>query len=427
MRYILCALLTLSFIAPLGEASPRYIFLFIGDGLSEGQIEIFEHLARQDGRNTLFLRFPVHVSLENRTLGGAIPDSASAATSIACGVKVSQGVISQDSKGRPLKTIAEEFRERGWSVGIVTNVAVNDATPSAFYAHAASRRDYDTIARQIPQSGFDLFVGNGIATSGKTMKEAILESAQRTGYRVITRLSDLSALPTLALLPFTFAIDRKDDTLTLSRVTKRAIELLAGSEEFFLLVEGGRIDWCNHMNDAASSLAELEDFEGAIAEALLFLEHHSEETLVIVTADHGTGGMQKSTRQPLQKPFQTSSYERFLHQLETAPKDEKALLNLCSLTWGKDPSFFARDTVCRQVLQEFFFHQDEKNLWMQLTRRMNEEWGIAWTTTGHTGEYVPLFVWGEGAERFCEAQKNIDIARILKNLLEECVVQEEHF
>ncbi|MGQ9622784.1 MAG: alkaline phosphatase [Candidatus Caldatribacteriaceae bacterium] len=197
--------------------------------------------------------------------------------------------------------------------------------------------------------------------------------------------------------------------------------------EFFLLVEGGRIDWCNHMNDAASSLAELEDFEEAIVEALRFLKRHPKETLVIVIADHGTGGMQKSTKQPLQKPLQTSSYERFLHQLETAPKNENALLDLCSLTWGKDPSFFARDVVCCQLLQEFFFHQDGKTLWMQLARRMNEEWGISWTTTGHTGEDVPLFVWGEGAERFRKAQKNIDIAHILKNLLEECVVQEERF
>lgn len=431
MRYILWVFFLFLLLVSLGEAAPRHVILFIGDGLSQEQIKIFESLAHEEGKTTVFSRFPVHVSLENRTREGTIPDSASAATSIACGVKVPQGVVAQDAEGRSLKSIAQKLKERGWKVGIVTNVALNDATPAVFYAHAASRRNYDQIAWQLPKSGFDLFVGSGIATSQKTTRETILEFARKQGYRVMTKPSDFLALPpsspTIALLPFTFAIDQKDNALSLASATKKAIEFLADSEEFFLLVEGGRIDWCNHTNDAASSLIELEDLEGAIVEALQFFKNHPEETLIIVTADHGTGGMQRNPKRPLRKPFQTSSYERFLHTLQAIPRDEKALLELCSLTWGKPPSFFAEDKVYCQILRDFLAGKDEKALWIRLAHRASSEWGITWTTTGHTGEPVPLFAWGVKAELFSKAQKNTDIAPILEGLLEENVALEKCF
>ncbi len=406
MRYTLLLLCTLLFVLPV-YASPRYIFLFIGDGLGQEEINFYTAWTR----NSAFSTFSVHTLLGNRTSDGRIPDSAASATAIACGIKVREGVLAQDASGQPLKTIAQRAKEVGFRVGIITNVALNDATPAAFYAHASSRRNFDEIAWQLVQSGFDLFVGSGLAASTKEKQGDILRYARSRGYRVVRNPHEFLALkarlPVLALLPFTFAIDRKDH-LTLAHCVRKAIELLDNPLGFFLVIEGGRIDWCNHMNDTVSSLRELEDLDAAIREALSFGAKHPEETLVLVTADHETGGFQWSGELYSAVFAQKGSYERFFAELEATPFKEEALQTFLSSFWegGNAP-----DT--EKALGDFLTRKDRKRFWMLLARSLAEKVGISWTTVGHTATSVPLYAWGEKAALFASATENTDIARIL--------------
>lgn len=421
MRYILFVLfLILSWVVP-SEASPRYVFLFIGDGLGQEEIDLFIETAQRPA----FVEFPVHVLLKTHTQDGRVPDSAASATSIACGIKVREGILAQDDWGRPIKTIAEKAKERGYRVGIITNVALNDATPAAFYAHTDSRRRYDDIAWQMVQSGFDLFVGGGMVSSSKEEQDNVLNSARKRGYVVIRSFEEflaLKATPVIALLPFVFAIDRKTAHPTLAQCVRKAIELLSNSSGFFLIVEGGRIDWCNHMNDLLSSLQELEDFNAAIWEALLFGRKHSQETLILVTADHETGGLRWERTTQVVLPSQRGSYDFFFTELRSTPRKEEALWEFLTSFWeGQN-----EETVTR-ALRDFCVSGDEKALWISLARSIAEEIGVVWTTLGHTAASVPLYAWGKGADCFTSASDNTDIAQILGAIFTGKIVPEKVF
>ncbi|MBC7217363.1 MAG: alkaline phosphatase [Candidatus Caldatribacterium sp.] len=416
MRRVLLLLLFLTVFVLPAHALPRYIFLFIGDGLGQEEIDLYKASVPQAS----FSAFPVHVLLGNLTADGRIPDSAASATSIACGVKTKEGTLAQDASGRPAKSIAQEAKENGLRVGIITNVALNDATPAAFYAHASSRRNYDEIAQQLIESGFDLFVGSGIATSTREKREEILHHAQAKGYSITRDFQEFTSfkgpLPLLALLPFTFAIDRKETSPTLSQCVRKAIELLQGPRGFLLVIEGGRIDWCNHMNDIASSLKELEEFDAAIWEALSFGKKHPEETLVLVTADHETGGLRLKRKPSPVALRQKGSYERFFTELAAVPFEKETLRQFIS-------SFWEEESEIEEILANFLASKDEKTLWISLARLFAEKAGISWSTTGHAALLVPLYAWGEGALLFAGATENTDIARILR----EEVVSERVF
>lgn len=420
-RVLLAFFLILLWVIP-SSPSPRYVFLFIGDGLGQEQIDLCTEMTQ----HSFFSEFPVHVFLGTQTRDGTIPDSASSATSIACGIKVTEGVLAQDASGRPLETIAEKAKKKGFRVGIVTNVALNDATPAAFYAHTSSRKNYDDIAWQMVESGFDLFVGSGIVTTTRLRRDEILRYAAKQGYRIVTNFQEFLALekgrPVLALLPFTFAIDRTQAHPNLAQCVRKAIELLENPSGFFLIVEGGRIDWCNHMNDIVSSLKELEDFNAAICEALLFGQKYPQETLILVTADHETGGLRWERKKPFTMPSQKGSYDRFLTELRTLPQEEVTLRRFLVSFWGKE-----KGEAIEKALKDFLRTGEAKTLWISLARSFAEEAGISWSTLGHTAAFVPLYVWGEGASLFAGARENTDIAEILTEILLEKVVFEHVF
>lgn len=397
-------------------ALPRYVFLFIGDGLGREAITLYETIVPSSS----FSRFPVFTLLGNRTAEGKIPDSASSATSIACGVKVPEGFVAMDGAGRPLETIAEKAKKKGFSIGILTSVAINDATPAAFYAHAPSRKHTKDIAWQMVASGFDLFVGSGIITAKASERDELLHHAKKKGYRIVSDVAAflrLQETPAIVLLPFTFALDRKASSPTLALCVRKAIELLEPSSRFFLIVEGGRIDWCNHMNDTVASLKELEDFDAAIQEALSFVQKHPDETLILVTADHETGGLTWDRRTPFLLPFQRGSYDRFLSELRNLPKERTSLQAFIASFWEGENI----QGTERQVA-DFLRSQDAKALWIALSRSLAERRRISWTTTGHTAAPVPLYAWGKEAFRFAHAEDNTDIATILAEVLVEDVV-----
>lgn len=382
-------------------STPRFIFLFVGDGMGENDIRLLKAYQEWCSFNSAFSVLSYAGTVDTHSLG-EIPDSASSGTALACGVKTRNGMIGLDPSGKIIPSIAEIAKRKGFRIGIITNVAINDATPASFYAHRSSRRDYYGIARDMVESGFDLFVGWGIASPGDA-----LTLAKERGYTVVQNWDDFlshNVLPLIALLSFPFGIDRKEG-YTLKDALRRGIELLFNDQGFLFVVEGGKIDWCKHMNDVGSLFFELLDFDEAIGEALAFARQYPRETLILVTADHETGGLEMRTEvnfsRILNQPF---SYQVFLDKVAS----------------GNPPLELAQEMWHFEEISDFKIPTtgDPTKVFVALAQRFSQEVGISWETTGHTGKRVPVFLWGQPEPSY-HWQENADVFKVLWDFLEK--------
>lgn len=271
---------------------PKYVFYFIGDGMGVNHVEL------GGGDSLNFTQFPYKGTLTTHSANKKITDSAAAGTALSTGTKTSNGTLglSADHKTK-LKSIAYTAKETGRKVGIVSSVSIDHATPAAFYANAESRNMSYEIASQLPLSGFDLFAGAGFVKP-KELFQTLIDSMYTIvrGKNVVLDGSKIVWIQTIGKdvgeLPYA-ATKRQEDDLTLPIFTEKAIEFLAAdsSKGFFMMVEGGKIDWAAHANSAKNVRGEVQDFAQAIAHAIKFYEAHPEQTLIIVTADHETGGL----------------------------------------------------------------------------------------------------------------------------------------
>ncbi len=280
---------------PEPEPQLRYIFLLIGDGMSTPQIQAASDALAAVGREPLsFVDFPVCGYAHTNDVDGNVTDSAAAATAISSGSKTKSGYLGLDKNENRLTNFAEEFRDEGRKIGILTTVALDHATPAGFYAHVNSRRSYSLIADDLFASGFDFFAGGGFhdtpnadepaLENGYTLVHSPYDVTADTSARLIVS-SDL-IFGDYGVLP---AIDGGKRIGWLASCTSLAIDSLTQPSGFFMMVEGGRIDYFCHYNDAASFVAELLDFDQAVSAAIAFYNAHPYETLILVTGDHETG------------------------------------------------------------------------------------------------------------------------------------------
>ncbi|KHK03667.1 alkaline phosphatase [Desulfovibrio sp. TomC] len=295
--------------------APKYVFLFIGDGMAMPQRSAAEYfLAAKDGKSEPGIvkltmnKLPVQGMTTTYSLNSIITDSGAAGTALASGVKTYNGAISVDGAKKPVPTLAEKARDQGMKVGVVSSVSLDHATPACFYAHQTSRNNYYEIALDAAKSGFDYFGGGGFKDpAGKKSKTEgekpnALDVLKTAGYAVAdTRDAILAAKPGARLVALNpeldadkalpYALDGDTKGLTLAEYTTKGIELLDNPKGFFFMVEGGKIDWACHANDAAASIQDTVAFDAAVAEAVKFAEAHPKETLIVVTGDHECGGM----------------------------------------------------------------------------------------------------------------------------------------
>lgn len=296
----------------------KYVFLFIGDGMSYPQIQAtsdYLGALEQDpesdilsGPKTLTMQtFPVAGSATTFDSTSFCPDSASTATSIATGHKTYSGSINVDETGTvTYETIAEKLKaQKDYKIGVISSVNLNHATPAAFYAHQVSRNSYYDISKELLASNFDYFAGGALLspTGAEEDQEDIYSVAEAAGYNVVKTQADAEALTaedgksiviaeTLADSDsLSYANDRADDEWALADYVNKGIEVLDNENGFFMMVEGGKIDWACHANDAGSTVSDTMALDEAVAEAVEFYNEHPEETLIIVTGDHETGGL----------------------------------------------------------------------------------------------------------------------------------------
>lgn len=451
--------------------APKYIFMFIGDGMSFAQVnsaQIYEgnNIKGEVGLDLVnFTQFPIAGIATTQDSTSFAPDSASTATSLACGIKTHSGTIGLETDKTTVAPIITELlkKQKNMKIGVISNVTLNHATPAAYYAHAASRNNYYDIAMQMADSGFDFFGGGTInkATGADKDQKNAFAVLEEKGYEVADTKEEILALnnksgKAYALSPvlqdsgaMPYAIDTKEDDLQLADFVKKGIDVLDNKNGFFLMTESGKIDWAAHANDAKSVITDVLAFEDAIQVALDFAEKHPSETLIIVTGDHETGGMSIGyAATGYNTAFdildhQKMSYVAF-NELVSSMKEQESDLKFEDVmpvitenfglvapngideeSLGQDVNPLEMTESEYKKLQQGFEEsmKEEKSdsdeayllyggynpLSVTLTHIINNKAGIGWTSYAHTGVPVAVYAVGAGAEKFSGSYDNTDV------------------
>lgn len=285
----------------------RNIILFIGDGMGVSQVSA-SHFFKKGPVN--FDRFNRIGLIKTPSSSHKITDSAAGATAFSAGVKSYNGAIGVDSDSVPQPTVLEILSRKGFATGVIATSSITHATPASFYAHVKSRNMHQEIASQLVSSDVDFFAGGGL-NFFENGEDSVnyLDSLTQYGFEWDTATLKISQLQEDHKYGFLLAPDGMPKILDgrgdfLSEATRMAIEYLSQDPDgFFLMVEGSQIDWGGHVNDSRYLITELLDFDDAIGVGLDFAEV-DENTLVIVTADHETGGFTLSAQE--MQPSDTS-------------------------------------------------------------------------------------------------------------------------
>jgi alkaline phosphatase len=492
MKYIhsILAISAVSFLicisSPTGRADfqdehsgshPKFIFLFIGDGMATPQIHATEaylgFLAQNAGNRgsikvkTLAMTgFPVLGMQKSSARNSFITGSAAAGTALACGIKTNINIISMYPDARtPCTTLAESARAQGMKVGIVTSVSLDHATPAVFYAHTSSRMAYQEIDRQLLRSGFDYFAGGGFISMNDVEKQAAAN-----GFVYVDTRAEFDGLKPgsgkiIAVNPYLdhskaipYALNRLsadgpgedyEGSITLAEFTQKGIQLLNNDNGFFMMVEGGKIDWACHANDARAVIEDIIALDDAVKAALDFADRHPSETLIIVTGDHETGGLalgsagtayeahyKKMEAQKLAfDDFNSKILALYKNAHTPAPDDIDAdMWKIIMDYFGMDGSQLTPDSKDDlseyeiKQLEEAFdlamtginIHTEDENrllygtynpLSVTLTHLLNSKSGLGWTSYAHTALPVPVFAIGIGSNIFDGYYDNSDVAR----------------
>ncbi|CCO24723.1 alkaline phosphatase [Maridesulfovibrio hydrothermalis] len=446
----------------------KYIFLFIGDGMGfpqKGATEAFT------GEQLMMNTFPAQGMTTTYAADRFITGSAAAATSLASGQKTNIGMLGMDPGQNHVKSIAEMAKASGKKVGIVSSVSIDHATPAAFYAHVPTRGQYYDIDIALAESGFDFFGGGGLKDplnkkkNSRNFKGDALEVIKTAGYKVVTDKDEFLALKPAdgkviswnnwlqdsKALPY--AMDMGPEDITLPEFTGKAIEMLDNPEGFFLMVEGGKIDWACHANDAAAFIHNTISFDDSVKKAVEFAKKHPKETLIVVTGDHECGGLtlgfagtKYASHFNALKP-QDVSFQKFSDEVVKLWKKEHkngasfeffqpTITHFFGLEFDGDAKknpmvvkgyqlAMLKDAYARTMKGEKKFKDPELyNLYggydpltVSITHVLNNNAGLGWTSFKHTGVPVATSAMGVGSDSFNGYYDNVDVAYKLMSIM----------
>ena len=422
----------------------KYVFLFIGDGMSTPQRMIAEEFSIKLGKGKLEINhMPYHGTTRTASANSLVTDSAAAATAIACGVKTNNHKLGVGPDNQRLESVAEVAKKKGKKVGIITSVTINHATPGGFYAHQPNRNLYYKIGLDMIASNFDYFGGGGMAAANKKSDPAyrgdLYELAKKAGYKVVFGKEGFDSVTANdkkvwavgskgGALPYN--ISGSNGLPTLADFTRQGIQVLDNPNGFFMMVEGGAIDWAGHANVAAENLHEVLGFNKAVKVAMEFAKKHPNDTLIVVTGDHETGGMTMG--------FAGSGYnlwvERLTHQkmyvydfqaLVKAKQKKNPQLTFDEIkdditkNFGLTFTNDKKDPMCVNTNQLKTLQKGFKDGKMAraLSRVMSDKAGIGWTSGAHTALPVLTTSQGKNAEVFKGMIDNTDISNRLKPMM----------
>lgn len=459
---------------------PKYVFLFIGDGMSYPQIQATMDFYGKDAAGSVsevqkstnksdspksselsFTNFPIVGSAKTYDATSFAPDSASTATSILTGQKTHSGTINMDiTKTKKLTTIAEKLKkQKDYKIGVVTSVNLNHATPAATYAHQASRKNNYEIGQELVASNFEYFAGGALMEStgkGKD-KTSIYDLAKNAGYKVVTKQNDAEKLNNKTKKAIvvaekladadamSYSNDCKTGEWALKDYVKKGIEVLNNDKGFFMMVEGGKIDWACHANDAGSTISDTKALSDAVEEAVKFYKKHPKETLILVTGDHETGGLTIG--------FAGTDYDTYLDNLENQEISYAKFDSDYVSKYKENKTSFAdvlkdvqnlfglvtkeqKDKVDNEKLvltdyeynklkaayektmsnknsdrnqEEYILYGSYEPLTVTITHLLNNKSGISFSSYAHTGLPVPVYAKGIGQSDFNGYYDNTDI------------------
>ena len=449
---LLVALVSLSAIAEV-----KYVFYFIGDGMGVNQINVTEtYLAALKGKigiePILMSSFPVVGMVNTYSATNGVTDSAAGGTALASGHKTKNGAIGVlEDLQTPCTSIAQWAKNAGKAVGIATTVAITHATPASFYGHQPSRNMYYELGQDLCKSGFDFFAGSDFhRPNTKDGEPSLREQAKAAGYTILTggykeyekkgkKADKLIMLQSdyqnekLGSDHLPYALDQDKNDLTLEQICRAGINYLMSKQTdgFFFQLEGGMIDYACHRNDIGNAINEVLDMDKAIKVAYEFYQQHPDETIIVITADHETGGLVMGT----------GPYELHTDLLRFQHKSIDELKWMLGDQYKKNPKKF-NWTVVEKVLKEQMGFGAGITLNEKQQQRIQHRWEaienaiaennkvqdrindlgetakhilsevamISWASGGHSNGYVPVYAIGPGTEVFQGRIDNIEIA-----------------
>lgn len=450
------ALFMLAVVAFAGGKA-KYVFYFIGDGMGVNQVNGTEtYLAAKQGiigtTSLCFTQFPAVALITTQSATNGVTDSAAGGTALACASKTKNGVLGMlKDQTTSINSIAVWAQQAGAAVGISTTASIDHATPAAFYAHVPQRSMYYEIGKQMLESGFDFFAGSDFLEPDKKKDSegSLYEQSRKAGYtiargypeyrnqrnakKMILFQTEEASRKDRSSLPY--AIDRQQGDLQLKEIAEAGIDFLTRQKKkgFFFMLEGGKIDWACHANDAAATFHEVVDMDEAIKVALEFYKKHPKETLIVVTADHETGGIALGrgayAMNTTVLQYQRMSAEAYSAHLTQLCRKEGKNLSWQKLEddlktyWGFWDQVKLTDKQTQRLKEAALgalTHSDEKqekSLYSSLNSLANtarlvmaETSMVGWQSGGHSNGYVPVFAIGAGAEKFCGKYDNTLIA-----------------
>lgn len=481
----------IAFAAPDSEnarvvKAPKYVFLFIGDGMSYPQFQsasdylgamtdadyMLAEPSLEDNQGAV-LDGPVALNFMNFASVGSVvtydsnsfaPDSASTATSISTGHKTYSGSINVDETATiSYETITEKVHKQlGMKVGVVSSVNLNHATPAAFYAHQASRSNYYDIGMELIASGFEYFGGGGLLkpTGSNNDLYNLYDLAENAGYTVVKTQAQAQRVTSGPVIiidehladssAMAYELDRTADMWSLADYVEKGIEVLDNDKGFFLMCEGGKIDWSCHANDAAATINDTLAFSNAVQVACEFAKNHADETLILVTGDHETGGLtigfagtdydtylsllssQKISFAKYDSDYVSeykksktdfnivlSDIEQMFGLKASGVESDKLVLTdyeLQLLKSAYDKSIQGKDTKMKKQA-EYMAYGTYEPLTVTITHILNNKSGVSFTSYSHTGLPVAVFANGVNAEVFDGYYDNTDIYQKLAAML----------
>ena len=463
MRNRFLTLLSLLFVAmaAMAEGKAKYVFYFIGDGMGVNQVNAAEtYLGAMEGRigitELCFPSFPYFALVNTQSATNGVTDSAAGGTALASGNKTKNGALGVlKDLTTPVTCLADWARGAGAAVGITTSVSVDHATPAAFYAHVGNRGDAYTIGQQLVASENDFYAGSDFVAP-KNPKEGepdLYQQAADKGFtiargykdyqkkakkaqRMILFQSEAASKVDASSIPY--VIDRTKNDLTLTDITRAAVNFLTkkqGEKDgFFLMVEGGKIDWACHANDLCF-IPEVIDMDNAVKVAFEFYQQHPDETLIVVTADHETGGLVLG-RGPYELHLDVVSGQRMsisklgseLHKLHDKYGDKynwDVVKTFLTENFGFWDKVKLSDGQTKRLEKAFENIMSGKGTTTQTLYQKDDELAntvrsieaecalVGWGSGGHSNGYVPCFAIGAGAELFHGRIDNTEISKAI--------------
>lgn len=427
MKRIL-SLLVAGFCSSLAATeAPKNIIMVIGDGMGPAYTTAYrmyaDDPATPEVEETVFDRLLVGMaSTHPDSNTGYVTDSAAGATALSSGVKTYNGAIGVDVDKKSVQTVLELAKKQGRKTGVAVTSQINHATPAGFSSHNESRQNYNAIADSYydekinNQFVLDVMLGGGWKYFIREDRN-LVEQFQKSGYQYIDNYEQLSSVkpnaPLLGLFAdvgLPWALDSAGKQ-RLPALAKTAVKQLENDEGFFLLVEGSQVDWAGHANDVAAAMAEMHDLALTLEWLEAYVQRH-DNTLMVITADHSTGGLTIGANRiydwgPSVLKGLKASPEEISKMLVTAKNRAKLASDLLGV-----------DLTSEEEKQLIDLESDNARVFHKaITKILDNRSVTGWTTGGHTGVDVPVMAIGLGSERFRGYLDNTQIAENIFDLL----------